>query len=107
MPLLRLSGLDALISFFIIFLKVEDCYVGALTGILNCIFHTYTPYVQLCRAFMSILFLYTYVLDFFFFFLKHCKLSTSILGLTAGYFLSSEQITTDISISIGSLIPPV
>lgn len=68
MPLLRLSGLDALISFFIIFLKVEDCYVGALTGILNCIFHTYTPYVQLCRAFMSILFLYTYVLDFFFFF---------------------------------------
>lgn len=104
MPLLRLSGLDALNSFFIIFLKVEACYVGAVTGILNCIFHTYTPYVQLCRAFMSILFLYTYVLDFFY--KEHCKLSTSILGLTAGYFLSSEQITTDISISIGSLIPP-
>ena len=82
MPLLRLSGLDALISFFIIFLKVEACYVGAVTGILNCIFHTYTPYEE------------------------HCKLSISILGLTAGYFLFSEQITTDISISIGSLIPP-
>lgn len=34
MPLLHLSGLDALIP-FIVFLKVEDYYVGALTGILE------------------------------------------------------------------------